>query len=807
MEGYNYYVPPEGEVDSKIAFVGEAPAYNELVEGRPFVGKSGQQFNNFLTTARIRRSEVYITNVFKVQVQKKIKPDRYYFQDAMLYHAKDGFTDAGMVHVRELYKELKEGGFNVVVPMGNPALKALIGVTGITKYRGSILWSDEIGKKVIPAIHPAATLRVYTYKYLILKDFRRAMEESLSPDLNYTEREYIIAPSFNEIMDYLSAIKTSEKVDFDIEVINQEVSCISFCDNPRFAISIPFVQGGQPYFPLDQEQDIWHEIATILENPEQRHGGQNLAFDIPFLFRQYGILTTNPDDTMIAHRIMYPDLPAGLDFITSMYTREPYYKEDGKESGKNWSVVNHDFWIYNAKDSVICNEAMPQLEDDLKRIGNYDTYKVHTRLIEPVTYMGYRGLRVDVPALAKERDRAEEELNTIQEELNTLVGSELNANSPKQVATYFYIKKNIKPYKKDGATTTNDGALKRIARKGFKEASLILKLRHLRKMIGTYYDAKLRGDRLCCSYSPITGMGRLSSSSDIFGFGTNLQNQPQSMNQFFLADEGHLIYDFDLAQADNRAVAYMAPEPRMIKAFEEGEDVHALTASWIFYGDKEHVDEIKQMHKEDVKCDIGYGDQTHRYWGKKCNHALNYGMGYKLFSYALEIQESEGKALYNKYHSIYPGVTKSFHAWVRHQLGQDRILTNPFGRRYYFMDRWGDQLFNKAYAFPAQSNTADIINRRALIPIYYESPFEQVDLLRQVHDSVNFQIPISAGIDYHIQVIEELKSRVEEEIKWKQFTFSIPLEGNVGTTLNKKSMIALDLSKDLRIQLKELFIF
>jgi DNA polymerase I-like protein with 3'-5' exonuclease and polymerase domains/uracil-DNA glycosylase len=662
-------VPPEGSLDSKIAFVGEAPAYNEVIQGRPFVGQSGQQFNDFLLHARILRKDVYITNLFKVQVSKRKKPREQFFSgDDMLFDSLKGFTEAGMEHVRELHEELKAGRFNVVVPMGNPALYSLLERTGITKWRGSVLWADTIDKKCIPAIHPAATLRQYLFKQFIVADFKKARVQGEFPDLRLKDRKYLLEPSFLDVESFLTSIK--EKVAFDIEVLRGEVSCISFCSSPTFAIVIPFRLKGQPYFTLDQEAEVWSMIAKVLENEAVKKVGQNLTFDASFLYEKYGIVTKNIDDTMIAHRLTFPDYPAGLDFMTSMYTDIPYYKDEGKQYMK-WGGTELNFLLYNAKDSIVCIETMPQLKEDMERLDNMEAYEVHTKLIEQIIYMGGRGLKVDVEGMLKEKVKAEEKFGELQEELNGIVGTELNPNSPKQVAAYFYVHKGLTPYKHGGSITTNDGAMKRIARKGFPEARIVLKMRHLRKLIGTYYEVKLKEGRLCCSYSPITGMGRLSSSADIFGYGTNLQNQPEDMDTFFLADEGHLIYNVDLSQADNRSVAYIAPEPRMIQAFEEKKDVHSLTGSLVF---GIPVDEVIQMHKEKVKCELGYGDMTHREWGKRLNHALNFGMGPGLFSYMLEIPEKEGKVLVEAYHRAYPGVRQNYHRWVRDQLSKNRIL-------------------------------------------------------------------------------------------------------------------------------------
>ena len=803
-------VNPSGPIDAKIALVGEAPSFDELEYNAPFVGKAGGQLNYLLTHAGINRSECYITNLFKMRVVKK--GDWICEGNTQLYYQKSGkqyFTPEGLVHCLLLQSELEKLSTNVIIPLGGLATHAITGCIGILKWRGSIIPAMNVvgHPKCVPTIHPASVAREYKQRMWVIKDFKRALEESTQPDIILPERNYILGPSFIESKAVLAEYSKCKKISFDIEILNNEISCISLGPTWDNVICIPFVNGRMSYFDQDQETILWNIIGEILEDEKVRKIGQNLAFDIAQIYERYGILTKNYDDTMIAHRIIFPDYPAGLPFITSTRTRLPYYKDEGKSTG--WGAYGgtdpeerkKKFWIYSCNDSSVCAETWDSLEEDLIRIGNLETYRVHRDMIEPTIYMGRRGFKVDVEGMAKAKIREQNKIDELQEELNVLVGAELNPRAPKQVATYFYIQKGITPYKNKGKITTDEGALKRIARKGFKEARIMLEMRHLNHNISTYYNVQLKDNRLVCAYNPVTAMGRLSSSKDIFGYGTNLQNQPKKvMNKFFVADEGNLIYRVDLGQADNRSVAYMGPEPRMKKAFEDGTDLHSLTSSMIF---DIPYDEIKQMDDEEVMCDIGYGDQTHRYWGKQCNHAFNFNRGYKSFAFEFEIPEKEGKRLLEMYHRIYPGVRKAYHKWIQNKLSTDRTLVNCFGRHYRFVDKWDEPMFRKAYAFPAQSNTADIINRRGMLPMYYDkSRYSHVDLLRQLHDELDFQLPISIGIDEHIRILRQLKGDLEQELTWKFEKWVIPAAFEVGTRMSEMVGINFD---NLELQMKGVF--
>lgn len=770
----------EGPKDARVVIVGEAPGAKEDRTGRPFVGPAGQLLDKLLSRSGIIRSLCYVTNVIKERppnnnIDKFVKLSRKHPQT----------TEAYDNYLAYLKDEIEEINPNVIVAVGNVSLFALCGERGITKYRGSVMESTLIpGKKVIPLIHPAAALRQYVYQHYITFDLGKVKEEMEYPEIRKKERNYILRPSYEQCILYLRECLQHDLVAFDIEVSNEEVSCISFAYSEHEAISIPFYAHGKEYFIVQQEREIWKLITQILEDEDIRVLGQNTTFDSTFLFRKYGIHSNNIHDTMIAQATLYPDFPKGLDFITSIYTDMAYYKDDGKDFMKGAHGDEEKFWLYNARDSIVLMSAFPKMMEQLEKQGNRETYEEQRKLIPILVYLAERGIRMDVEGLEEQSSNAEERINELEEKLNELVGYEINPRSPKQLKEYFYGNKKdgglgIKPYKNNGRPTTNEGALKRLARgtqqrEPLEEASILLELRSLNKMKGTYFDMKLDDDgRLRSSMNPVgTRTGRLSSSKNIFGTGANIQNQPPIMKKFMLPDRNHIAYDIDLGQAENRIVAYISPEPRMIQAFEDGIDIHSRTASFIF-GIPE--DEIKEMNKEKIKSDIGTGDYTHRFWGKKANHAFNYGQGYKSFAYQVEIPEHEGKMIYDKYHSAYPGVRK-YHNWVRESLS-NRTLTNIFGRKYLFMDRWNYHLFQEAFAFIPQSTVADIINRRGLQYIYYnQDKFQHVKLINQIHDSIVVQIPISIGYSQHAKLLKQIMTNLETPLTTRGKSFIIPCD-------------------------------
>ena len=794
-----------GPSNAAITLVGEAPGEREERLGQPFVGSAGYLLSTVLKTAFIPRSECYITNVVK---ERPPNNNIKVFIDLAKKNIVE--TPAYKEYVTYLKEELDAIKSNIIVAFGQTALYALCGYHDrITQRRGSIYESLLLpGRKVIATFHPASALRVYLNQYLIIHDLKKAKTESEFPEIRRTERMLITEPSFTEAAAFLDTLETGQEVAFDIEVINEQVSHISFASSTYYSMCIPFISKGQSYFSLDKEAFIWHKIALILENPHIRKIAQNKIFDSHFLYRRYGIRVHNCDDTMIGQAIIMPDFKKGLDFICSIHTTEPYYKDEGKK-WRGMEGGEKVFREYNAKDSAVLLEAFPSIKQSLEMLNNIEVYERQSRIVEPLIFMQERGIRMNVEGIKKKCEENKNKIEELTAELYSICKTELNYASPKQLADYFYNKKGQKPYTKDDRVTTDETAMIRLARKGFKEADIILQLRRLSKMNSNYYNTdKISLDgRLRTAFNPVgTVSGRLSSSESIFGEGNNVQNQPHEVNEFMIPNDGNLMFSIDLSQAENRVVANIAPEPKMIQAFLDG-DVHELTAEMIiflYYGGKVPPDiNVRSISP------LGNGTHDWRFWGKKANHGLNYGQGYKKFALQNQLQERDAKMIVDGYFQMYPGV-KSYQKWVIGELyAKGRRLTNPLGRSRIFFERWGQELFNSAFDFIPQSTVGDIINGRGLNYIYYSSKFKPVILINQKHDSIEFE---SAAKDFErlAKMLLDIKASLEAPIEWQGREFFIPAELKAGGNLkeadnnNLYGLRKVDLSKSITDIAKQL---
>ncbi len=782
------FVPAEGHPDSaEWALVGEQPGKTEVLRGKPFIGPAGNELNQALMNAGLNRQTGYLTNVIK-DLDRPL--ERYI---TFKQRGEAIWSDLGQAYLDELIDEIKRLNCRVVVACGNVALYALTQRAGITKWRGSVMpcWFDD-RKIIVGCIHPATIIppkRQYLNKHLILFDLKRAQRVATG-QYEPCQREIKVNPSFAEALSYLEHVERvclngHPILAYDIEIFNMQVSCISFALDACHAISIPFICANGDCYSIEQETQLWELITRILENPRIAKIGQNLVFDGHFLLRRYGIRAKNLNDTMIAQQILMPDFPKGLDFITSLWTDHPYYKEEGKKwfrVGGAWEQL----WHYNATDSIVCAEAYPKQMEQLIIQKNVPTYERQRMVIEPLIYMMERGIACDVEGMKNEQVKMLSEADELEKELHETAGFALNANSPKQLKQFFYIDKGFKPYtsKTSGNISVDAMALKRLARKGSVEAQLILRIRKLKKLASTYLNVeKVDSDgRMRCSYNPVgTRYSRMSSSESIFGTGMNLQNWPHQMLSYLHADPGYVYYAFDLSQAENRIVAYVGNIPEMMEAFENGLDVHRLTAGLIFNKNP------KDISDEANSSPFGDG-KSERDWGKRANHGLNYDLGYRSFALYYEIAEPSAKFIVESYHRAYPGVRQNYHAYVRSQLRESRTVTNLMGRRTLFLGPFEDETFKEAYSCIPQGTTGDVVNERGINFVYYnQHQFGPVELLVQVHDAIGFQIPLSVSWNEHAQMLDAIKRSLETPLKTHYGKeFSIPADLSIGLNLNKR---------------------
>lgn len=323
-------VPGVGRDTAKIAIVGDYTSGFDNKSLKPFSGPAGSVMESCLHAAGMISGDVYLTNTFKSQTRFAGKQANTDFFD----EGKKKFTELGLEHVAMLRTELANIQANIIVVSGNPALRAVSDLSSVAKYRGYICEGTKIGgRKIIPTFSFNSVIRgAYHQRHVIVSDLRKAKQESEIPEIIRPERKLIYDyANVQEVLQWLDYYTKVDLLCFDIEVINYEVSCISFAASADVACVIPI--GATDSRPKGwtelEELEIWRGVQRVLGNPNSTKIVQNGMFDIHFLLTRCGVEVKGPiHDTMIAHSVMYPELPKGLDFLGSIYCGSQAYWKD-----------------------------------------------------------------------------------------------------------------------------------------------------------------------------------------------------------------------------------------------------------------------------------------------------------------------------------------------------------------------------------------------------------------------------------------------------------------------------------------------
>lgn len=224
---------------------------------------------------------------------------------------------------------------NLVVCLGNTALWAMAGKTGISKLRGTTCLSTHTasGFKLLPTYHPAGILRQWDNRPIALADLMKANREKDFPDIRRQRREIWIEPTLEDINEFTHRyIRGCSILSVDIETSGNQITCIGFSPSPELAIVIPFFdrrkKDNNYWSTRENESRAWEAVAAILRNPRIKKLFQNGLYDVSFLLRSVGIQTLGFEhDTMLLHHALQPEALKGLQFLGSVYTDEGSWKQ------------------------------------------------------------------------------------------------------------------------------------------------------------------------------------------------------------------------------------------------------------------------------------------------------------------------------------------------------------------------------------------------------------------------------------------------------------------------------------------------
>jgi len=739
------YVGFRGVPSAPIWIVGEAPGADEDQAGVPFVGASGRELDRMLVEAGIPSGLCCFVNPYKVR-----PPDNDI----------DRIEETGItkqLFEEQFIEELNEYKPSFIAPVGGTSLQILCEFTidhrdkesKISKWRGSLLSSEQLRwpHYVIPNFHPAYILREWSDRDVVVFIFRRLKEEydyfaANGKHQPLPERELIADPSFGEAQEYLNeCLAHPGPTSVDIELLARRVPiCCSFSFSRNSAVSISLLDGD-----VSNLRVLWRLINRVLA--EKRLVGQNwTTFDsnwMEALGFNGGVRLC--DDTLVRHHVLHPELSHKLDFQVMQYTRQPFYKDEGR----GWVLRDGMVKLkrYNCLDACCTLEVYEEQEHEfdenpaLRRF--YESYEMP--LARGFHSIDKKGIQTDPQSLGDLRKDVVRELGERCVSISSSLGGrpvvysnemaislarqlKIDSKGILNIASVPQLKdvlknelkiklKTTKNYKGEYKESTGEESLNEaFAATGNTVLKDTLRVRELNKILGTNIDARLGSGVFYSCYS-VTGTvtGRRASRKNFLGYGSNGQNQPkhsdlgEKFQGIFVARPGHIFIACDQASAEEWIVqgiiADVSGDRRGICELQDsitsGISRHARLASQIFG---------LPLEKTNNKECLEY------FLGKKVRHAGNYDMrentmAAQLAAAGFPVKIPFCAAILQKFHEVEPAIRGVFHKYIEHELRTKKFLRTPLGRERVFhgLRPYGDnsKVYREGYAYIPQSTIGD----------------------------------------------------------------------------------------------------
>ena len=588
-----------------------------------------------------------------------------------------------------------------------------------------------------------------------------------------TEKVNYSIVSFEEINLFIEKLKKQKEICFDTETTNLDIQeaelvGISFSFKEREAFYISTLD--------DQERTyITLLLKPVLEDASIKLIGHNLKYDAQIM-KKYNIhISHNIFDTMLAHYLINPETSHKLDVISESYLNHKTISiEDiiGKKgvNQKNMKDISvKDVYKYACEDADITLRLKKIFNRKINELNLTELFlKIEQPLLFVLSEVEGNGVKIDVDFLKLLSIFLSEQITFTEKKIYKETGEVFNISSPKQLGVVLFEKLNIeeKPKKtKSGQYSTSEDVLLKLSKKN-SVVNLILEYREFKKLKSTYVDAlpKIvsKSDNLIhTNYAQaVTSTGRLSSNNP------NLQNIPiktklgrETRSAFVPRQKGNLILAADYSQVELRIMADFSGDQEMIRAFNQNQDIHTITASKVF-----------NIPIEDV-------DPSMRRKAKEVNFGIIYGISPFGLSQNLNISRAEAKEIIDSYFEKFKDV-KNYMDSIIIKARENKYVETLLGRRRYLRDIDSRNYTLRSFAernainSPIQGSAADII-KLSMIEISKWIKKKKFDskMIMQVHDELVFDV-----CEHELEYFKlNVKKTMEEVVRMK-----VPLTVDVG---------------------------
>ena len=484
-------------------------------------------------------------------------------------------------------------------------------------------------------------------------------------------------------------------------------------------------------------------LKSLLEDPSVLKIAQNLKYDL-VIMRQRGVDVVSYDDTMLISYVIDAGKGGhGMDALSDRWLgHETIHYKDLTGSGRKAVTFDHveidKASAYAAEDADVTLRLWLALKPRLAADGLTSVYeRLERPLVAVLARMEQRGISVDRQILSRLSGDFAQTAALLEAGIHEIAGESFNLGSPKQLGEILFGKMNLPggAKTKTGQWSTSAQVLEELAAEGHELPRKIVNWRQLTKLKSTYTDAlpgfiNPRTKRVHTSYAlASTSTGRLSSSDP------NLQNIPirtaegRRIRTAFVAEPGNKLLSADYSQIELRVLAHIADIPQLKRAFADGVDIHAMTASEMF-----------SVPVNDMAPEV-------RRRAKAINFGIIYGISAFGLANQLSIPRGEAGDYIKQYFKRFPGI-RDYMERTKEFCREHGYVETIFGRRAHYPEIKSSNPQHRAFTeraainAPIQGSAADII-RRAMIRM--DSALEDAGLsarmLLQVHDELIFELP------------------------------------------------------------------
>jgi DNA polymerase-1 len=595
-------------------------------------------------------------------------------------------------------------------------------------------------------------------------------------------RKYDTILSWEQLDAWLARLRAAPLCALDTETDSLDpmaarIVGISFADKPGEAAYIPLRHAGPDapeQLPFDE---VLAKLKPWLEDAAAKKIGQNLKYDHHVLANHGIALAGVQHDTLLQSYVLEAHKTHNLEALAERHLgRKGLSYEDLCGKGAHQipfaQVDVEKASTYSGEDSEMClhlhQVLWPQIEAEAGLTRIYRDIEMPTSNL--LARIERHGVLIDAARLQSQSHEIGQRLIALEQQCYEIAGQPFNIGSPKQIGDILFGKLGLPVVKKTatGAPSTDEEVLTELAA-DFPLPAKILEYRGLSKLKSTYTDKlpqqiNAATGRVHTNYAQAVAVtGRLSSNEP------NLQNIPirtaegRRVREAFVAPAGCRIVSADYSQIELRIMAHISEDPGLLKAFQEGQDVHRATASEVF---GVALDEVSSEQRR---------------YAKTINFGLIYGMGAFGLAASLGIEQKAAKDYIERYFTRFAGV-KRYMDETKARAAELGYVETLFGRRIYLPEIRGGNGPRRAGAerqainAPMQGTAADLI-KLAMLAVQdgLDRAGKQSSIVMQVHDELVFEVP-EAELDWMRAEVPKLMAGVAE--------LKVPLLAEVGVGSN-----------------------